>query len=147
MKSASGTILLVEDNEDDIFFMRRALRAAQISNTLKVVQDGQAAVDYLAGIGLYANRSESPMPCLVLLDLKLPIRGGLDVLAWIDQTPALRSLIVIVLTTSREPNDVQCAYRFGAKSYVVKPTDVTVLVELLRSLKNFWLTFNEFAAH
>ena len=145
MTVGSGTLLLIEDNEHDVLFMKRALNSAEITNALQVVADGQSAIDYLAGSGQYADRNQFPLPCLVFLDLKLPVKGGLEVLSWMRQQPALQTIIVIVLTTSREPNDIQTAYRLGGNSYVVKPTDVTRLVEMLRALKHYWLTFNEFA--
>src|SRR5204862_5487055 len=95
-------VLLVEDNEDDIFFMRRAFRNASIANPMVVVQDGQSAIDYLGGRGTYANRSEYPLPGLVLLDIKLPLRTGFEVLNWIRTDPRVKPLVVVILTTSSE---------------------------------------------
>ena len=140
----SGTILLVEDNEDDVFFMKRALKNAEISNPLQVVADGQEAIDYLNGTGNFSNRSEYPFPCLVLLDLKLPIKNGHEVLQWIRGQPSCKNLVVIVLTTSREANDVQRAYGFGANAFLVKPSGAPELVEIVKSIKQFWLEHNEF---
>jgi CheY-like chemotaxis protein len=145
MSGMIGTILLVEDNEHDVFFMKRGMKTAEISNPLQVTQDGQEALDYLAGAGQYADRTRFPIPCLVLLDLKLPIKGGLEVLSWIRDQPAFRTLAVIVLTTSREPSDIETAYRLGANSYLVKPNDVTQLIDMVRAIKQYWLTFNQFA--
>src|SRR3954469_18637827 len=99
------TILLVEDNEDDVFALRRALKKAQIANPVQVAEDGQKAVDYLAGVGHYADREEYPIPRLVLLDLKLPYRNGMEVLAWIRQQRSLDSLPVVILSGSDEARD------------------------------------------
>jgi CheY-like chemotaxis protein len=135
-------ILLVEDNENDVFFMKRAMEAAGFTNPLRVAEDGRQAVDYLAGAGKYADRTAFPLPALVLLDLKLPEKRGLDVLAWLRQQPHLRELIVVILTSSSEPSDVREAYRLAANSYLVKPATSQRLTELARALKLYWLEFN-----
>jgi len=145
MTQPVGTLLLVEDNEDDIFFMQRAMRAADIGNALQVARDGQAAIDYLAGAGRYADRERYPLPCLILLDLKLPQRSGFEVLSWLREQADLRTLVVIVLSTSKERRDIQQAYALGANAYMVKPNDVSRLTELLKAIKCFWLTYNEYA--
>jgi CheY-like chemotaxis protein len=135
-------VLLVEDNDDDIFFMRRAFRTASITNPMVVMQDGQTAIDYLGGRGAYGNRSAHPLPGLVLLDIKLPLRTGFDVLHWIRSDTGLRGLIVIVLTSSAETIDIDAAYRLGANSYLVKPPNSTALVDLTKNLKLYWLETN-----
>lgn len=142
--SRRGAILLVEDNEDDIFFMRRAAKSAAMENQLQVVTDGQQAVDYLQGAGKFSDRTQYPLPMLVLLDLKLPHKDGHEVLQWIREQPDLKTLIVIVLTTSREPSDIEKAYRLGANAYLVKPPGAPELIEIVTSLKQFWLRHNEF---
>ena len=115
------TILLVEDNEDDVFLMRRALDEARVTAGLQIVEDGQQAVDYLSGAGKYSNRSQYPLPKLVFLDLKLPLKSGHEVLTWIREQPDFESLVVIVLTSSDQPSDIRISYRLGANSYLVKP--------------------------
>jgi CheY-like chemotaxis protein len=135
-------VLLVEDNDDDIFFMRRAFRNAAIVNPMIVLQDGQTAIDYLSGIGPYANRLDHPLPGLVLLDIKLPCRTGFEVLHWIRTDPRNKSMIVIVLTSSNETIDIDAAYRLGANSYLVKPPGPGALLELTRNLKLYWLETN-----
>lgn len=137
------TILLVEDNEDDIFLMRRAFKAAPITNPLAVVTDGQQAVDYLAGNGEYANREKFPLPCLILLDMKLPYLNGLEVIKWVRQQPSLQTLLIVMLTASRIEVDVDNAYRAGANGFLVKPPTAESLIEMLRALKKFWLEFNQ----
>jgi CheY-like chemotaxis protein len=137
-------ILLVEDNEDDIFLMRRALKAAHISNPLLIVEDGQQAVDYLSAVGPYADREQFPFPAVVFLDLKLPIKSGMDVLDWIRQQPQFGNLIVLVLTSSSEPTDLKRAYSLGANSYLVKPPTAEQLLDLAKAFKWYWLEFNRY---
>ena len=137
-------ILLVEDNEDDVFLMKRALKGARVVNDMNVVEDGQAAQDYLAGAGKFADRSSYPMPAVVFLDLKLPYISGHDVLAWIRRQKEFDSLIVIVLTSSNEAWDVSRCYALGANSYVVKPPTTQQLEELAKAFKWYWLEYNLF---
>jgi CheY-like chemotaxis protein len=144
MNENCGPILLVEDNENDVYFMQRAAKSAGIANQLQVVKDGQGAIDYLAGTGSFQNREQFPFPCMVLLDLKLPVKDGLEVLSWIRQQPKFRRLVVIILTTSRELTDIAAAYDIGVNAYLVKPSDVSVLVEMIAAMKQFWIGFNQF---
>ena len=137
-----NTILLVEDNEDDTFFMRQALKDAGIQNPLQHVEDGQAAVDYLAGTGKYGDRALYPLPMVVFLDLKLPFKSGHDVLSWIRRQPEFEKLIVIVLTSSDETVDLKRSYQLGANSYVVKPPTAEQLLELAQAFKLWWLHQN-----
>lgn len=145
MNKHAHPILLVEDNEDDIVFMKRCLLRAEVAQPLHVVNDGQQAIDYLAGKEQFADRVQFPLPGLVLLDLKLPRKGGLEVLEWIRQQPALRPLVVLILTTSKEPHDIDRALRLGANAYLVKPASVLDLIEMLKAIRQFWFTFNEFS--
>lgn len=140
------TILLVEDNEDDAFFMKQALKDAAIANPLQHVEDGQQAIDYLAGQGLYADRAKFPAPMIVFLDLKLPLKHGHDVLRWIRAQPELQKLIVIVLTSSNEPVDLKRSYQLGANSFVVKPPTPDQLVDLAEAFKLWWLRQNRAAS-
>ena len=142
--TTSSAILLVEDNDDDVFLMKRALKNAGITNQLYVVEDGQQAIDYLSGTGIYANREQHPLPALVFLDLKLPFKSGLDVLAWIRKQPHLEGLVVVVLTSSNEPMDLKQSYKLGANSYVVKPPTAAQLLDLAKAFKWYWLEFNQF---
>ena len=144
MTKTAGAILLVEDNEDDVFLMQRALKGAKISNPLYVVEDGREAVDYLSGAAKYADRAAYPIPSIVFLDLKLPMLRGHQVLAWIRSQPQLENVVVVVLTSSNEPTDLKEAYRLGANSYVVKPPTAEQLLDLAKAFKWYWLHFNEF---
>lgn len=143
--SQSAPILLVEDNEDDIFLMKRALKNSGILNPLHVVEDGQEAIDYLEGTGNFTDRVAHPIPAIVFLDLKLPLKGGLDVLTWIRGKRELESLVVIVLTSSNEPYDIKAAYSLGANSYLVKPPTATQLLDLVKAFKWYWLEMNTFS--
>lgn len=142
--TTKAAILLVEDNEDDVFLMKRALKAAGVLNPLLVVEDGQEAIDYLSGAGKFNDRTIYPVPAMVLLDLKLPIIKGLEVLAWIRKQPELRGVVVVVLTSSSEPSDLSESYRLGANSYIVKPPTSVQLLEWAKAFKGYWIEFNRF---
>ena len=143
MPREQAPILLVEDNPVDILLLRRAVGKAQITNPLQVVGDGEHAVNYLAGQDIYTDRQRYPLPSLILLDLKLPRRGGLDVLAWLRDQPGLKRLPVVVLTSSNELSDVSRAYDLGANSYLVKPGAPDALTQLVEQIKHYWLILNE----
>jgi CheY-like chemotaxis protein len=136
-------ILLVEDNEDDILFVRRAFRHAKLSNPLHVAEDGDAAVAYLAGEGEFADRARHPLPTLILLDLKLPRRSGLEVLQWLRAQPGLGRTPVVMLTSSRQGADVNRAYDLGANGYLVKPVDFDGLLEMVRTIGVYWMVMSE----
>ncbi|HEY6852794.1 MAG TPA: response regulator [Gemmatimonadales bacterium] len=143
MTASSTAILLVEDDANDVLLIRRAFAKAAITNPVHNVEDGDAAVAYLAGEGSYADRDDHPLPAVVLLDLKLPRRSGLEVLEWVRQNPALRRLPIVVLTSSRESTDVNRAYDLGANSYLVKPVGFDALTDLVRILQGYWVAWNE----
>ncbi len=146
MSSHHLPILLVEDEPNDVFFLQHAFEEAGIQNPLQVVEDGQKAIDYLAGNNKYADRAQFPFPALVLLDLKLPIRMGLDVLRWIQTQPLLAALIVVVLSSANNPRDVEAAYQLGARSYLVKPASVKDRLRMAKAIKTYWLELNEYPA-
>lgn len=129
-----------------MLLLQHAFRAAEIQEAVQVVTDGQEAVDYLSGAGRFSDRTTYPLPQLVLLDLKLPGRSGLQVLEWMRAQPALRTMVVVALTSSSLKADVQRAYELGANSYVVKPSGIQRLTELARHLKGWWLRHNRFPA-
>jgi len=132
-------LLLVEDDANDIFFLKFAMESAALDNPLRVVEDGKEAIDYLSGEGRFANREAHPLPHLVLLDLRLPRISGFEVLKWIREQSHFASLPVIILTTSPLETDVEKAYALGASSYVVKPTNPITLIEILKCIKRYWL--------
>src|ERR1700722_2760883 len=129
-----ATILLVEDDEDDVFAMERVLEVGKIKNPLQVVTDGKEAKDYLGGVGIYADRKLFPLPFLIFLDLKLPYFTGFEILEWMRTQPHLESMLVVVLTGSAESRDQDTAYRLGARSYLVKPPKVETVRAILDSL-------------
>jgi CheY-like chemotaxis protein len=135
-------ILLVEDNPDDVLLARRALKKADLPVSLQVVGDGDEAVDYLSGSDGFADRSRYPLVSLILLDLKLPKRSGLDVLRWIRSQAELTGTPVVVLTSSIEDEDIDRAYALGANSYLQKPVAFNALVELLAVLGLYWFQHN-----
>lgn len=140
--NTEGTILIVEDNPDDVFFMQRACKTAKIENPIQVAVDGQEAIEYLEGAGKFADRDKYPLPCLVLLDLKLPRKTGHQVLAWMRERSELITVIVVALTTSREPRDITEAYRLGVNAYLVKPSSPTLLAEMMAAIRDFWIREN-----
>ena len=142
MASNSSTILLVEDDENDVLLIRRAFQKAGIESAMRRVGDGDAAVAYLSGAGEYADRARYPRPLAVLLDLKLPRRSGLEVLAWARKEAGLTHLPIIVLTSSRESADLEQAYALGANSYLVKPVEFERLSDLVRLFDQYWMTWN-----
>ncbi|HEY9154190.1 MAG TPA: response regulator [Opitutaceae bacterium] len=142
--SSEPSILIVEDNEDDFFILKRAFSSAGVKPTLRQVTDGEEAIHYLSGVGKYSDRVAFPLPLLVLLDLKLPKIPGHDVLGWIRQRPELSGLVVIVLSSSKETSDIEKAYRLGTNAYMVKPSALNELVDAIKALQIFWLRYNIF---
>jgi CheY-like chemotaxis protein len=129
------TILLVEDNEGDIFLFKRCAGNAGVRNPIQVVRTGEQAVGYLAGTGKYEDRTQYPLPSLVLLDLKLPLKDGLDVLQWMRTRTGLDSMKVVVLTSSAHSRDIERAYELGALAYLVKPPAPDNLGKIMSSLR------------
>jgi CheY-like chemotaxis protein len=136
-------ILELEDREEDVILFAHALERAGVSADIRVVTNGQEAIDYLRGEGKFAHRDRFPFPDLVLLDLKLPVRTGFDVLKWIRSEPALRTLLVVTLTSSVDRGDVERAYQLGANAFLVKPSSINTLADMCRAIEMFWLTHNE----
>ena len=139
------TILLVEDDASDMRLITRAFQKAGMDVDLFRAKDGDEAVAYLDGRGQFEDRALSPLPSLVLLDIKLPRRSGFEVLSWIRRDPRpLRRTPVVMLTSSRHSVDINRAYELGANAYTVKPDTSVELIELLKGLKQFWLEKNEY---
>jgi two-component system response regulator len=136
-------ILLVEDNDDDVELTLRALRRNPVANRVDVVRDGAEALEYLFASGSYAGRDERDAPNLVLLDLKLPKVGGLEVLERLRADPRTRRLPVVVLTSSNVESDLARSYDLGANSYIRKPVDFTQFMEAVNQLGLYWLVLNE----
>ena len=137
------SILQVEDDRNDVFFLQHAFAAAGITQPVHVARDGQIAIEYLSGMGDFADRARHPFPCLVLLDLKLPRKDGFEVLEWIRGQPNLRQLTVLVLTSSGRELDIDRSYCLGANSFVVKPSELQERIELAKLIKAYWLRFHQ----
>lgn len=137
------SILLVEDNPDDVELTLRALKKNNIANDVVVARDGEEALEYLTATGKYAGRSAADLPQVVLLDLKLPKVGGLEVLRAMRADPRTRMLPVVVLTSSTEEPDIITSYQLGANSYIRKPVDFNQFQEAVRQLGLYWLVLNQ----
>ena len=137
------TILLVEDNPDDVELTIRAFERHKLANDVIVASDGEEALDYLFATGKYKDRDPEANPTVVLLDLKLPKVMGLDVLRKLRADPRTRRLPVVVLTSSNEERDIVASYDLGANSFVRKPVDFAQFVDAARQLGLYWLMLNE----
>ena len=138
-------ILLVEDNPDDEALTLRALKKNNIQNEVVVARDGVEALDYLFGSGKYAGRDVSVLPSVTLLDLKLPKIDGLEVLEKVRADELTKLLPVVILTSSKEEQDLIRGYKLGANSYIRKPVDFSQFIEAVRQLGLYWLLLNESA--
>jgi len=136
-------ILLIEDNPDDVLLTQRAFNKSNILNELIVVNNGEEALDYLFCKGKYKDRDFNELPELILLDLKMPKMDGLDVLKRIREDNRVKHLPVVILTTSKEENDIIRSYCLGANSYITKPVDFDQFVEAVKQLGLYWLVLNQ----
>lgn len=130
-------ILLVDDNPHDVVLIRLAFRRVGIIDTIHLVKDGVEAMRYIKGEGAYADRHQFPTPTLVLLDLKMPQTSGFDVLQWLRNQHNLSSVVVVVMSGSRNDADIDRAYSLGANHYLVKPTRFEEMVKMMESLKDY----------
>lgn len=138
-----SAVLLVEDDSNDILFIERAFRKSGFDkHSMQIVRDGDQAVAYLLGEGDYADRNRYPLPGMILLDLKLPRRSGLEVLEWLRSQPVIKRIPVVILTSSRENIDIDRAYDIGVNSYLLKPVNYNALNEMIDTLNAFWLKLN-----
>ncbi len=145
MKTEHHTILQVDDDPNDVLLMQRAFLKANLNHSRHVARDGQEAIEYLTHQGKFKDASRYPLPTLILLDLKMPRKNGFETLEWLRQQPVLKRIVTIVLTSSNELADINRAYDLGANSYLVKPGDFRLLVDLVNALASYWLTANETA--
>jgi CheY-like chemotaxis protein len=133
------SVLLVEDDLNDIFLVKRAFKTARIPNPLQVVTDGEEAISYLRGDGKYSNRKAYPLPRLIVMDIKMPRRSGFEVLEWVkgDGRP-LRRIPIVIVSSSSEPSDINKAYEMGANAYMIKPMDYRGVEHLFESITHYW---------
>lgn len=132
------TVLLVEDDLNDIFLVKRAFKKASIPNPLQVVTDGVEAIRYLQGEDKYANRRLYPLPHLVVMDIKMPRKTGFEVLDWIKRDHYLKRIPVIIVSSSDQIDDINHAYELGANAYMVKPVDFRAVQALFQSITHYW---------
>jgi CheY-like chemotaxis protein len=137
-------VLFADDSEDDRFFIKHACAEAGVTSAIAMVDDGDEVVKYLEGADVYGDRAKHPLPGLVVLDLKMPRKTGLETLKWIRDHRRFRCLPVIILSASINPGDIRGAYALGACAFLAKPSTAQELAELMRALKTFWLRFNEY---
>ena len=137
-------VLIVDDSENDILLMRTVFGRAGFVQPLRFARDGEHAIAYLRGDGVYGNRKRFPLPTVMLLDLNMPRKNGFEVLEWIRQQPTLKRLRVYILSASSRPEDIERTYDLGANSYLVKPSNLDGLLQLAKCLFA-WLKLNHFA--
>ena len=135
-----AAVLYVEDDDNDVVLMRHAWTKVGVLNPLQVVTSGDVARRYLSGIGSYADRAAHPMPCLALIDLKLPMVSGFDLLKWIRSEPAIHTLPIVVLSSSTRDVDVHAAHALRANGYLEKPPHFNGWRQLVAGVNEFWLT-------
>jgi CheY-like chemotaxis protein len=137
--AAKPLVLIVEDSEDHVFLLRLAFERAGIGNPVRAVSSGEEAIAYLGGTGGFFDRAMFPLPLVVLLDLKMPGKDGLEVLEWIRKQPGLKGLMVVMLSSSDLARDVNLAYELGVNAFLTKPIDLDRLVEMMRAFRDFFL--------
>jgi len=146
MTKADGrpiVILMADDDADDRMLTKDALTESRVLNDLRFVEDGEELLDYLKGRGAYTDREKSPRPGLILLDLNMPKKDGREALKEIKADPELRRIPVVVMTTSKAEEDVYRSYDLGASSFITKPVTFDRLVELMRTMGQYWVEFVE----
>ena len=135
------TILIVDDDENDIFFVQRAFTEINVHCVFQILKNGQEVVDYLSGNGEYADREKYPLPMMILMDLKMPIMDGFQVLAWLRNRPGLKVIPTIVFSSSDIPADITRAYELGANSFMTKSVTYDGLLLKLQTLSQYWLEY------
>ena len=132
------TILIAEDDENDVHLLQMAMRRAELRNPLQFVHDGQEAIDYLCAVGRFSDRSAYPFPGIIITDIKMPRKTGLEVLEWLSQHPECAIIPSIILSASAEPEDVTKAYQFGVSTYFRKPSRIDDLTEIMKAIGYYW---------
>ena len=139
MDDKQFSVLLVEDDLNDIFLVKRAFKMARIQNPLQIVTDGLEAIEYLRGDGKYSDRQAYPLPRLIVMDIKMPRKTGFEVLEWVkgDGRP-LRRVPIVIVSSSDNPSDINRAYELGANAYMVKPVDYKAVEHLFECITHYW---------
>jgi len=136
------TILLAEDDENDVILIKRAFEKSRLANPIHVAENGEDVMAFLSGNGKYADRQTYPFPALLLLDLKLPKKSGFEVIQAVRAMPGWKRLLIVVLSSSNLNPDINKAYELGANSYLVKPPDFDNLMGMMKQLQSYWLILN-----
>jgi CheY-like chemotaxis protein len=140
--STSQSVLLVEDDDNDVILIKRAFEKSRLLNPIHAVENGEEALAFLSGQGKFSDRDAFPFPALLLLDLKLPKKTGFEVIQAVRSNPDWKCLLIVVLSSSNLNPDINRAYELGANSYLVKPPDFDNLTAMLKQLQSYWLIFN-----
>jgi|ERR1044071_1001348 CheY-like chemotaxis protein len=139
MEDTRFTVLLVEDDLNDVFLVKRAFKMAHLPEPLQVVTDGQEAINYLKGEGKYEDRQAYPLPKLIVMDIKMPRRTGFEVLEWVKKgDQPLRRIPIVIVSSSNNPADINRAYELGANAYMVKPVNFKAVEHLFQSITHYW---------
>lgn len=138
MKDSESTILIVEDDPNDVLFLKRAFKRSGVLNPIQSVGDGEEAVAYLAGSGKFADRVAFPFPRVILTDLKMPRMNGIELLKWLYARPEMRVVPIIVLTSSTDEDDIKAAFCNGASAYMVKPVAFDELERVVKVIADYW---------
>src|SRR6266481_5769504 len=138
-----STVLLAEDDPDDVLLTQVAFERARLANPLQVVRDGEEAIAYLSGEGAFSDRNRFPIPILLLLDLQMPKVDGFQVLEWLRTEPISRQMTVAIMTSSDHDPHISRAYELGADSYLIKPPDAAAMIGLVQRLHAYWMILNE----
>ena len=134
------SILIVDDDVNDQVFIQRALKRSGVANRISVVNDGEEAITYLQGVGLYENRQLHPFPSVIITDVKMPRMGGIELLRWMNSRPEFRLIPAVVLTSSNDNADITAAFSYGAKGYMIKPVQFGELEKVVRTIADYWRT-------
>lgn len=141
------TILIADDDHEDQMLIRDAWAASRLVNDLRFVDDGEQLMDYLQRCGLYADPADSPRPGLVLLDLNMPKKNGLEALKEIKSDPQLQAIPIVVLTSSKEEEDVLSSYALGVSGFITKPVSFQSLVDVIKGVGKYWIEIVELPVH
>ena len=138
MRKKPMTLLMADDDEDDRIMIKDALKEANLNNPIEFVENGEELIGYLKQTGKYSDKKKSPRPGLILLDLHMPVKDGFEVLKEIKSDPDLHQIPIIILTTSKDEEDVAITYNLGANSFIIKPVSFKKLVEIVETIGKYW---------
>jgi len=138
MANHEFSVLLVEDDLNDIFLVKRAFKMARVQSPLHIVTDGVEAMNYLRGQDRFSDRRAYPLPKLIVMDIKMPRKSGFEVLEWVKRDPLLRRIPIVIVSSSENPADINRSYELGANAYMVKPVDFQAVEHLFQSITHYW---------